>query len=92
VPAILASALATHRVVDTRVAAARAMAGCKDAPSVVALIGALGDGQAQVRKWAAESLGTIGDRSARPALERLAKGEKDPDARISVERALGKLK
>ena len=92
VPAILANALATHKVPDTRVAAARALAGCKDAVSVKALITALGDAQAPVRKWAAESLGTIGDRSARPALEQLARTEQDPAARGSIARALDKLK
>ncbi|MEJ7599693.1 MAG: HEAT repeat domain-containing protein [Kofleriaceae bacterium] len=92
VPAILANALATHKVPDTRAAVAKAMVGCKDAASVKALITALGDAQVPVRKWAAESLGAIGDRSARPALEKLAKTEQEPDAQVSIARALDKLK
>ena len=63
-------------------------AGCKDAASVKALIAALGDAEVPVRKWAAESLGAIGDRSARPALEKLAKTEQQPDAQVSISRAL----
>lgn len=92
VPGILASTLATHKVPDTRAAAAKAMAGCKDAASVKALVAALGDGHVGVRKWAAESLGAIGDRSARPALEKLSKTEQEPDAQVSIARALDKLK
>ncbi|HEY5920917.1 MAG TPA: HEAT repeat domain-containing protein [Kofleriaceae bacterium] len=92
VPKILATELAGHKVPDTRVAVAKAMAGCKDAASVKALVAALADKHAAVRKWAAESLGAIGDRSARPALEKLAQSEQDPDAKVSAQRAADKLK
>lgn len=92
VPKILATELAGHKVPDTRAAIAKAMAGCKDAASVKALVAALADKHPAVRKWAAESLGAIGDRSARPALEKLAQSEQDPDAKISASRAAEKLK
>ena len=92
VPKILAAELAGHKVPDTRAAIAKAMAGCKDAASVKALVAALADKHAAVRKWAAESLGAIGDRSARPALEKLAQSEQDPDAKVSAQRAAEKLK
>jgi hypothetical protein len=92
VPAILAAELAGHKVPDTRAAVAKAMAGCKGAASVKALVAALADKHAPVRKWAAESLGAIGDRSARAAVEKLAQSEEDPDAKVSAMRAADKLK
>ena len=91
VPPILASALATHKVPDTRVALAKAMAGCKDAASVKALIAALRDAHVPVRKWAAESLSAIGDKGAKAPLEQALAGERDPDAQVSMQRAVAKL-
>ena len=90
-PPILASALATHKVPDTRVALAKAMAGCKDAASVKALIAALRDAHVPVRKWAAESLSAIGDKGAKAPLEQALAGERDPDAQVSMQRAVAKL-
>jgi hypothetical protein len=91
VPPILAASLASHKVPDTRAALAKAMAGCKDAASVKALIAALGDAHGPVRKWAAESLGAISDASARAPLERALGHERDPDAQVSIQRAVAKL-
>ena len=91
VPPILSAALANHKVPDTRKEIAKAMAGCKDPASVKALVAALRDSHGPVRKWAAESLGAIGDASAKAPLQQALAAERDPDAQVSMQRAVAKL-
>lgn len=90
--ALLAETVAKHPRVDTRGQAAAALGGCHGKVAVEALIAALGDKAAEVRWRAAEALGQIGDAAARPVLEQVKAKDSDASARISAERALGKLR
>lgn len=89
--AALEEAVAGHKRAETRGLAAAALGKVHRAGSTAVLLRALTDGEAGVRWRAADALGQIGDRSARPALERLRDSDPDASARSAATRALARL-
>lgn len=90
-PKVLARIAREHARPQTRGEAVQAMSRCRDADSVQAAISVLqGDGDAGVRLRAASTLGTMGDASARPALEAAIKDSHE-SVRATAMRALKKL-
>jgi HEAT repeat protein len=77
----------TSMTVRYQIARAFSEMGRRAVPKLVA---ALSDPDPTVQKWAAVSLGTIGDQSAVGALKQLA-GSADPDVRWVVEEQLRRL-
>ncbi len=94
----LARVITGHAQADTRALAAQMSKGCRGAgestASVVEALGkALGnDASAEVRQWAASSLGEVGDVSARAALEKAQASDADEGVRLMAQMALKKLR
>ncbi len=94
----LARVITGHAQADTRALAAQMSKGCRGASEstvsvVEALMRALGnDATAEVRQWAASSLGDIGDASARAALEKAQASDADEGVRLMAQMALKKLR
>ncbi|MDQ3368466.1 MAG: HEAT repeat domain-containing protein [Myxococcota bacterium] len=89
--AALLDALARHPREETRAVAADAAAACGSV-TVDTLIQVLEQDVASTVRWkAAKALGELGDRKAKPALEKAATSS-DANVKAAATRALGKLK
>ena len=92
----LARVITGQAQTDTRALAAQLSKSCRGestARVVEALVKALGtDASAEVRQWAASSLGEIGDASARAALEKAHASDADEGVRLMAQMAVKKLR
>lgn len=94
----LARVVTGHAQADTRALAAQMSKGCRGAGASTshvgeALVKALGnDASAEVRQWAASSLGELGDASARAALEKAQASDADEGVRLMAQMAARKLR
>jgi HEAT repeat protein len=74
-----------------RAAAARSIGNRKNVLEVSALVGALSDRSAQVRRAAAQSLAKVGDFESLGAMKRALGRERDPQAQRAIDKAIGAI-